>query len=86
MGKLVSKKSFIALKVAIRLFSLASFGKAKLLNNQTTLYQIDLITNEVTQSELAFLVESFLVLPNDSAVILNQRFRNDSQVKRITWL
>ena len=55
-------------------------------NNQTTLYQIDRITHEVTQSELSFLVESFSVLPNDSAVILTQTLRNDSQVKRITWL
>jgi hypothetical protein len=40
----------------------------------------------VKQSELSFLVESFSVLPNDSAVILTQTLRNDSQVKRITWL
>ena len=55
-------------------------------NNQTTLYQIDRITHEVKQGELSFLVESFSVLPNDSAVILTQTLSNDSQVKRITWL
>jgi dipeptidyl aminopeptidase/acylaminoacyl peptidase len=55
-------------------------------NNQTTLYRIDRTTDEVKQSELSFLVESFSVLPNDRAVILTQTLRNDSQVKRITWL
>lgn len=54
--------------------------------NQTTLYRIDRTTHEVKQSELSFVAESFSVLPNDSAVILTQTLRNDSQVKRITWL